>query len=883
MHHLIKLVILKSDKPSTIHVICTESAHFGSMTEFLKSDKSYLRSPLKSRFLPLSILLICLSWIHFNHVYIPPQNTSTPWIILGFAFVLILIRIISRSNEPWTEKLIRPTWAAWLGLIACILLFVLYPAPYNYGALPLGVGWIFLSRFGRQTIGGYCVAALVQIGLLLLISASLLPLIYFWSASVHELSGPAYFFTIALNWLLNLLGQATDFIDGSIYLRTFENLYPQTITSEKLLPIPLLLFTVLWSTIIFLKSQGHRFERLIFFWIVIFIYALFRIAVLILIMIQQTNPYYFWDPLWMTLSLLPLGLIVSEPRDLSTLNQYGRKKMRRLGNSCQGFVLGLIFGSAVLAFMVFRDPGVQKNGIVLINEHGSDWEWTYEPMDSVTFNEKTTYNYYCMAEFIKYYYDVSTNFEPLSSEILEQIDVLILKVPTEPYAQQEIDAVVEFVEQGGGLWVIGDHTNVFGSSSFLNPLLSRFKCRLRYDSTHDLQTGNLSVYQKPPIFAHPSVINLPPYLFATSCSVTAPFNAAAAILGYGLRTDHLDYSQKNFFPDRSRNLFDIGFGLFIQQVAVKQGKGRLLIYSDSTTFSNFFIFLRGKPELVLGSLNWLNRENHFAWINYFALLLALVCLTLIFLLRSWDGGTLAGVLLGVAISGWALDRAAHLSYPLPEPQRQVPWLNFEREYSDYFLPTLRLVNESDKSSLTFYVWTQRVGAIPREMYSFDEAISSGDPVVMIDPASSLDEASAAALVNYVEDGGRLLLLNSADNPSVAALQIARQFDLNLITVPSQSDTLHTLTLERRYFPLRIGGKFSYIEGGETILKSDQGDPLIAFTNRGQGGIWVVAAGHLFRNNSMGQTTIVPDEGLKALYRIEFELIRELLGPVPQNQ
>jgi len=121
--------------------------------------------------------------------------------------------------------------------------------------------------------------------------------------------------------------------------------------------------------------------------------------------------------------------------------------------------------------LTFRDPGRIKTGRLLINEHGSDWEWTTEPMNTEVYNERTTYNYYCMAEFLKYYYDVGVNFEPLSPDVLKDVDVLILKVPTQPYQAAEIDAVANFVEQGGGLWVIGDHTNVFGSSSFLNPLL----------------------------------------------------------------------------------------------------------------------------------------------------------------------------------------------------------------------------------------------------------------------------------------------------------------------------------------------------------------------------------------------------------------------------
>jgi hypothetical protein len=379
------------------------------------------------------------------------------------------------------------------------------------------------------------------------------------------------------------------------------------------------------------------------------------------------------------------------------------------------------------------------------------------------------------------------------------------------------------------------------------------------------------------MFAHPSVVNLPPYLFATSCTVSAPLTADGAIIGYGLRVDKLDYSQKNFFPDRSRKLFDIGFGLYLQQVGLTKGKGRLLIYTDSTTFSNFFMFIRGKPELALGSVEWLNRGNRYGWINLVGVISAVLIVGLLSLIGAWNGASMAGLLIGLSLTGWAMDWNIRSHYPLPEPRKTVPWINFEREHSSYFLPTLRLSEEGDKDYLTFFVWTQRVGAVPREVVEFDEAVNSSAPLVMIDPAEALDETELNGLQEYVKRGGKLLLINSPDNFSDAPQQIAKAFDLQLTTELCPSDTLHTLTLGGRFFPLRVEDRFTSVEGGEPFLLSDQGDIIGVFKAFGKGAVRVVTCGHLFRTSGMGPTTVVPDEGLKALYRIEYDLILDLLG------
>ncbi|MBU0519258.1 hypothetical protein KJ564_10015, partial [bacterium] len=493
-----------------------------------------------------------------------------------------------------------------------------------------------------------------------------------------------------------------------------------------------------------------------------------------------------------------------------------------------------------------------------------------------TYSEKTTYNYYCLAEYLKYFYQVGVNNEPLSTEALKNVDVLIIKIPTQPYAESEIEAVEQFVEQGGGVWVIGDHTNVFGSSSYLNPLLKRFGCRLRYDSTHDLKTGKLSLWERPRMFAHPSVAHLPPYLFATSCSVTAPLSAENAIIGYGLRKDYLDYSQRNFFPDRSKKLFDIGFGLFLQQAAVPYGKGRLLIYTDSTTFSNFFMFIRGKPEIVLGAVDWVNRANRLNWLNRAAFWSALVILLLLIVLHAWNGAAIAGLLTLTILSGWFIDHKNTTAYPPLEPVREIPYINFDRQLSQYFLPTLRLMESGDRDFHTFFVWTQRVGAVPREVYDLDQALTSKYPLVLIDPSAEIPAAMIDEIDRFVRDGGKLLLIHSADIIASSASRMAQKFGLSLQTELTISDTTHTVTLANRFFPLRLDGKVSTIGGGEPFWHSDQGDVIGATIEVGKGKVWFVSAGHLFRNEYMGSTTLLPDEGLKALFQVEYGIILDMM-------
>lgn len=753
--------------------------------------------------------------------------------------------------------------------------FWIFPYPYNIGLVPLGIGWILKSRTPHHPLLTRIYAAIFQLGLLLVMSAALVPLVSAWAVRTQELHGLAVVFTHLVTYLLKLFGQSVQVIDGGILISTFEDVFPQSLIAAKIFPVPLVLFAGLWSLILLLRGR-KVLERLGWFWITIALFAIFRAAILLLLFIQRVNPSYFWDLIPLTLSILPLTLMIRES-DLDVIE--GSPAVGRQPNYLSvrnGLMLGFMVSGGLIVALTFRDHGTHKAGRILINEHGSDWEWTTEPMDTIIYNEKTTYNYYCMAEYLKHYYQVSANFEPLAQQALQNIDVLILKMPTQPYSAAEINVIIDFVRKGGGLWVIGDHTNVFGSSSFFNSLISHFGYQFNYDSTHDLATGNLSLYRKPAIFAHPTVINLPPYLFATSSSLMAPWNSEAAILGYGLRNDHLDYSQKNFFADRSRKQLNHGFGLLMQQAASYFGKGRLLLYTDSTTFSNFFIFIKGKPELLLNSIDWLNRTNRFRWLNALALLLAVAALVLLIAKKGWNGGTLSGLLLGAALLGFVTDRGAKTAYALPEPTRPVPYLNFERERSNYFLPELRLETDQDKSYLTFYVWTQRLGLVPRAIDSFSQTFNRQEPAIMIDLMKPLSREELDQVKAYLNEGGRLLYLHSSDNAATASVDFLREFGLNITSELAPSDTLNTMTLGGRYFFLRAGGKFTYLTGGKPILKSDQGKTIAAATEVGKGRLIAVSCGQIFRNKSLGQTTVTPDEGLLGLYRTEYRLIGELV-------
>ncbi len=87
----------------------------------------------------------------------------------------------------------------------------------------------------------------------------------------------------------------------------------------------------------------------------------------------------------------------------------------------------------------------------------------------------------------------STNYLNETIPSLREDDILVLNVAKyQTYTDQEVTLIMQFVEQGGGVLVIGEHDNEWGLATFQNKLLVNFNMSINNDSVTD------SYYYKTP-------------------------------------------------------------------------------------------------------------------------------------------------------------------------------------------------------------------------------------------------------------------------------------------------------------------------------------------------------------------------------------------------
>jgi len=542
------------------------------------------------------------------------------------------------------------------------------------------------------------------------------------------------------------------------------------------------------------------------------------------------------------------------------------------------------FALSAVAFFAWHDPGIQKSGNVLVDEYHSDWEWTDEAYDENWFGERSGYNYYCFYEYISKFYHAARNEEPITAAILENVDVLILKTPTMPYEDSEVAAITEYARRGGSVYLIGDHTNVFGTSTNFNKLSKHFGIRFNYDCTYELTSGSLQEYDAPKLFQHPALQGMPHFLFATSCTLDSGFWAEDLMVGYGLKTLPADYSQKNFFPADTNN-GKVIFGSFIQSAAVTFGKGRVLAYADSTVFSNFWMHMKGKPELLLRSIEWLNHRNSLPFQPRKAACAGLLFSLLFFVFGARAGAMatlsghfasftvrcisagLAGLILATALFG-----IADATKPLPRPITDYVKIGYESEYSDIKLPVdlEGFLSDMDQLFSTFYVWNQRLGYVPVLEGSLEDALSNNDMAVLVKPVKAVTYSEIKKIRALVEGGAKLFILDNAEAGN--SDKLLAEFGFTIDDDAKMAEFADYLDVTD--IPLTQQAKA--VKGGDPLILDRNGNAVMAVSRAGEGMVAVFTDPALFYNYEIGDVSANLTDKTRIITNLEFRIMKRLI-------
>jgi len=859
-----------------------------------------------------ALILASLSWLFAFRYYVSP-DPFLQWGLIGLAVAVAAAAFREEAEEhplsPRYLMLLIPLGIAlliaapdagpglaanhfnpWLGAASRLA-----SSPYRPALVVLTVGVIVAAGLARVPALRFLSPAGMAaslIGGVLVLQSPAFWLCTAWTSRNPEAPGVSTLVYYVLEWV----GSDVSLGNGILYVRSMRDTHEFPLTWDHLAIFPLLVIWLGGALLLSLnRSRRPLWASLPTFTGILICYAIARLIVLVAIFVhammlvehesEAVHVEIFWLP-WITaVSFLPLIPVLGALLPWRGNGSAVGVAAAPLQNQFRSRIIVMALASVACAALVmansFWDPGVAKRGRVLIDEAHSQWERTDTPYDTDWYGHESGYNYYCMAQYLRHYYQTDFNMQGLlTPEKLAQYDVLILKTPTELYTPAEIDAIEGFVRNGGGLFALGEHTNVFGSSSCLNPVTRRFGLAFRYDVVFDIERKWEQTYFPPRLGRHPAILGVPFFRFAVSCSLQPEtWKARPVFRSTGVWSLPIDYCPSNFYPTVQDHSY-AKFGAFDQMGTTTFGKGRVAAFTDSTVYSNFLAFYPGKPELLLGTVEWLNRTNRWNGLTLFALGAFVVCLMSAALLDlrlrpdpRFCVATLS-ILAGVSwVAMWGFDRLTARAYAAPSPRSPVTQVVFEMQHGDYELPVFSFPQKFFKSYEVFYQYVLRLGYYTTIAFDLKQATTGSDPIVIIRPVRPFNGDEIEAVDKFLRRGGSLLVLDSPSNTKSTADELLKPFGLNLAPGMARGSMAREPISGSSI--CRVSGAGA-VSGGTPLLVSDAGEPVVAVAKVGSGQI--VAAGLSDRFNDMlmgGGTRTLPDRDLRAAYELEFELMRGL--------
>ncbi|MCA9250656.1 MAG: hypothetical protein KDA54_05940 [Phycisphaerales bacterium] len=890
-----------------------------------------------------AVILASLSWMFAFHHHIE-EVPFRQWTLVILAVLCSIVGLRHYVPTINTTTRRRILWA--LVPLAVILLLAL-PA-YRTGPILLLVGVVSLALGGGSMVMRSVGLATTFVGALLLLQSATYWMTMGWTARNPNVP----YVGAILYQLFSWLGADVSYSGGRLGVRMMRSVHEFPFLWEHLAIFPL---AQIWLAGMFFAWLSRAKQSFVVnaakLTATLGVYSILRLFVLIPIFITAmlfvkhdddiVHVEVFWMP-WITaLTLLPLIPILArfmpwsaEAADWVPNTQAWDFPKHRATMILAGSVA--CFCAAV--GVNYWDPGVRKEGRVLLDEAHSRWERTDNPYTTDWYGHESGYNYYCMAEYLKHFYDLDVNMDgKLTADRLANYDVLILKTPTDNYSDEELAAMEAFVDNGGGLFALGEHTNVFGSSVALNPITRKFGIAFQYNSVFDLTRKWEQVHipggeKRNKIIptrlgVHPIMQDVPFYKFAVSCSIaTDSWKVRPVIRSTGLWSLPIDYAAGNFYP-HVEDLTYARFGAYDQTVCTTAGEGRVVAFGDSTVYSNFLAFYPGKPEMLLGAVEWLNRTNSLGFVNP-VMLVAFFVLFAVMIFASWRlrpdlsfSGLVIACGAGAAWFGmWTCAELSAQSYALPKAIRPVhtvvfdmdhstkpapeeTWIDaatnaFEREFAffidsgkkkpevnpalakqkakwpnTYELPLFGFTQRYDASYEIFYQWVLRLGYYTDVSFDLDAALQRDNPIVLLKPQVPFGKETLANISEFLNRGGSLMILDAASNKDSTASQVLSEYGMAFGDRPTSGAIL----VADENVHVCDSPTMLPVTGGRAIFVAPGGVAVTSVKEVGQGQIIACGLADRFVDTRMGSSSrAVPTPSIRAVFELEFALMRGLV-------
>lgn len=207
---------------------------------------------------------------------------------------------------------------------------------------------------------------------------------------------------------------------------------------------------------------------------------------------------------------------------------------------------------------------------------------------------------------------------PLSAERLDGFDALFINLVSNErpdFSEEEVDAIIEFVGAGGGLFVIADHTNVYDHAERVNKFLEPMGVEVLYYTAVDYppehSVAGLGWILVDDIVEHPVTNGVEKISLQTG-------GPMASDDGQG----DLAFTSEDSFGDLWNKESGLGYygdwrfdeeddleGPLNVHAAVEYGEGRIIVAGDQNMFGDPWLNYVDNFQIAMNSMEWIVQRD----------------------------------------------------------------------------------------------------------------------------------------------------------------------------------------------------------------------------------------------------------------------------------
>jgi len=440
----------------------------------------------------------------------------------------------------------------------------------------------------------------------------------------------------------------------------------------------------------------------------------------------------------------------------------------------------------------------------------------------------------------------------ITQEILNESNVLVIININETFTKKEFDMIWDFVDDGGSLLVLGDHTNISGIMDTLNNLLKPVGIKYKFDAALSLKNHWTECYSLMNHQITQKIRNDNEVGISVGASLELSASAFPIIIGkygYSDRGDPLKISNAflgDYEYEPGEQLGDV-----ILCAGAYYGKGKVIVFGDTSTFQNPVIPY--SYSTVSGVFSWLSNSRTKS-LDYAQIVMSIIALIIAFYIyfRTKITALLSIFPLFICIS---LLLSTFIN-PILLGKENITGPVAYIDCSHNELINLEPYTDDSVDGLVLNL--ARNGYLPIIMRSFSsKQLLDGEILVLIAPMKNFTPKEIERIEQFVSKGG-LLIICSGFHEKWSITPLLKKFGLDIVNIPlgpipytEESPTYHQM--EPRFvesYPIVYQNDNTNISTFYQVNISGKYYNIIIFKEIGNGGLLLIGDARFLLNKNL---------------------------------